>query len=40
MDDIKPFARNEKELETLLQTIGIYGQDIGMKFDLKNVLCS
>ena len=31
-DDIKLFAKNEKELETLIHTIRIYSQDIGMKF--------
>ena len=30
MDDIKLFAKNKKELETLLQTI--CSQDIGMEF--------
>ena len=28
IDDIKLFAKNEKELETLIQTIRIYSQDI------------
>ena len=32
MNDITVFAQNEKELETLLQTIRIYSQDIGMEF--------
>ena len=32
MDDIKLFAKNEKELETLLQAVRIYSQDIGMEF--------
>ena len=32
MDDIKLFAKNEKELETLIHTVRIYSQDIGMKF--------
>ena len=31
MDDIKLFTKNEKELETLIQTIR-YSQDIGMEF--------
>ena len=30
MDDIKLFAKNE--LETLIQTMRIYSQDIGMEF--------
>ena len=34
MDDIKPFAENEKELETLIQTIGIYSQEVGMEFGI------
>ena len=32
MDDIKLFAKNEKELETLIYTVRIYSQDIGMEF--------
>ena len=35
MDDIKKFAKNEKELETLVQTIRIYSQDIGMEFGIE-----
>ena len=34
-DDIKLFANNEKELETLLQAIWIYSQDIGMEFGIE-----
>ena len=30
MDDIKLFAKKEKELETLIQTVRISSQDIGM----------
>ena len=32
MDDIELFAKNEKDLETLIQTVRIYSQDIGMEF--------
>ena len=32
IDDIKLFAKNEKELETLIYAVGIYSQDIGMEF--------
>ena len=32
MDDIKIFAKNEKELETLIHTVRIYSQDIRMEF--------
>ena len=35
MDDIKLFAKNEKELETLIHTIRIYSQDIGMEFGIE-----
>ena len=32
MDDIKLFAKREKELETLIHAVRIYSQDIGMEF--------
>ena len=35
MDDIKLFAKNEKELETLIHTIRTYSQDIGMEFSIE-----
>ena len=35
MDDSKLFAKNEKELETLIQTVRIYSQDIGMELDFE-----
>ena len=35
MDGIKLFAKNEKELETLIQTVRIYSQDIGMEFGIE-----
>ena len=31
MDDIKLFAKNEKELETLIHAVSIYSQGIGME---------
>ena len=34
MDDIKLFAKNEKELETLIYAVRIYSQDIGMEFGM------
>ena len=34
MDDIKLFAKTEKELETLTQTHRIYSQDIWMEFGI------
>ena len=33
MDDIKLFAKEEKELETLIEAVRMYRQDIGMEFD-------
>ena len=39
IDDIKVCAKNEKELETLIQTIRTYCQDIGMEFGIKNMSC-
>ena len=39
MDDIKLFAKNEKELETLIHTVRIYSQYIGMEFGIENVPC-
>ena len=35
MDYIKIFAKNEKELETFIQAIRIFSQDLGMEFGLK-----
>ena len=35
IDDIKLFANNEKEMETLIHTIRIYSQDIGMEFGIE-----
>ena len=39
MDDIKLFAKNEKEQESLIHAVRIYSQDIGMKFGMKNMQC-
>ena len=35
MDDIKLFDKNEKELETLIQSVRIYDDDIGMEFGIE-----
>ena len=35
MGDIKLFAKNEKELETLIKAVRIYSEDIGMEFDIE-----
>ena len=37
LDDIKLFAKNERELETLIQTVRIYSQDICMEFGIENI---
>ena len=37
IDDIKLFAENEKEFKTLIHTVRIYRQDIGMEFGIENV---
>ena len=34
MEDIKLFAKNEKELETQIQTVRIFSQDIRMEFGI------
>ena len=34
-DGIKMDAKNEKELETLIQAVRIYSQDIGMEFAIE-----
>ena len=35
MDDIKLLVKNEKELETLIQTVRIYCQDTGMELGIE-----
>ena len=35
MDDIKLFAKNERELETLIHAVRIYSQDIGTEFGIE-----
>ena len=35
IDDVKLFAKNEKELETLIHAVKIYSQDIGMEFGIE-----
>ena len=35
VDDIKLFAKNENELETLIHAVKIYSQDIGMEFGIE-----
>ena len=35
LDDIKLFAKNEKELETLIHAVRIYSQDTGIEFGIE-----
>ena len=35
MNDIKLFAKNEKELKTLIHPVRIYSRDIGMEFGIE-----
>ena len=35
MDDLKLFAKNEKEIDSLVQSVRIFSYHIGMKFDLE-----
>ena len=35
MDDLKLYAKNEKELDTLVQTVRIFSEDIGMGFGIQ-----
>ena len=35
MEDIKLFAKNEKILEILIDTVKIYSKDIGMEFGIE-----
>ena len=35
MDDVKLFAKNKKELETLINAVRIYNQDLGMEFGME-----
>ena len=35
MDDIKLFAKNEKEVETLIHTVRIYSRDLGMQLGIE-----
>ena len=39
MDDIRLFAKNEEELETLIKAVRIYNVDIVVELTLKNVPC-
>ena len=36
MDDLKLYSCNEKRLDSLVQTIGVFSEDIGMEFAIDN----
>ena len=38
IDGIKLFIKNEKELETLTQTVRIYSEDTAIEFDIKSAM--
>ena len=35
MDDLKLYAKNEKELDSLVQTVRLFSKDIGMDFGIE-----
>ena len=35
MDDLKLYASNEKSLESLIQTVHVFSNDIGIKFEVE-----
>ena len=35
MDDLKLYAKKVKELDSLVQTVRVYSEDIGMKFGIQ-----
>ena len=38
MDDLKLYAKDIRQLDSLVQTVWIFSNDIGMEFGFKNVL--
>ena len=39
MDDLRLYRHNEKGLDSLVQTIHVFSEDIGMEFIIEIVLC-
>ena len=35
MDDLKLFAKSENQIDSLVQTVHIFSEDIGMQFGIK-----
>ena len=36
MDDLKLYSRIEKGLDSLVQTVNVFSEDIGIEFDIEN----
>ena len=36
MDDLKLYSQNEKGLDSLVQTVRVFSEDIGMEFGIEN----
>ena len=39
MDDVKLFAKNKKELKTLIRAVRLYSNEIGMEYGIENAPC-
>ena len=40
MDDVKLHGKDENEVDSLVQTVRIFSNDVGMDFGIKNVFYS
>ena len=39
MDDLKLYGKNEREIESLVQTVRIYSEDIAVEFGTQKCAC-
>ena len=39
MDDLKMYSQSEKGLDSLVQTVRVFSEDVGMEFRIESVLC-
>ena len=39
MDDLKLYRKNEREIESLVQTVRIYSEDIAVEFGIHKCAC-
>ena len=39
MDDLKLYGKNEREIESLVQTVRIYSEDIAVEFGIHKCAC-